>query len=151
MSVDTTPWQKQVQMFFYDGPHDAESTRDAVIHYWNTFANEVVLISTCNRTEIYTESNCDNTEIIQWLNNNQSLTKDCKPYTYSYHEEKAIKHLFNVTSGVDSMVIGENEILGQVKEAFKIADQNKCLASSLKRLFEFSFSKGGCLPHLLLK
>ena len=102
--------------------------------------NEVVLISTCNRTEIYTESNSDNSKIIQWLNNNQSMTKDCKPFTYSYHEEKAIKHLFNVTSGVDSMVIGESEILGQVKEAFKIADQNKCLASSLKRLFEFSFS-----------
>ena len=44
MSVDTTPWQKKIQMFFYDGPHDAESTRNAVVHYWNTFANEVVLI-----------------------------------------------------------------------------------------------------------
>ena len=102
--------------------------------------NEVVLISTCNRTEIYTENSSDNTKIIQWLNNNQNMTKDCKPFTYSYYEEKAVKHLFNVASGVDSMVIGENEILGQVKEAFKIADQNRCLTSSLKRLFEFSFS-----------
>ena len=59
---------------------------------------------------------------------------------YSYYEEKAIKHLFNVASGVDSMVIGENEILGQVKDAFKIADQNSCIKSSLKKLFEFSFS-----------
>tara|TARA_B110001469_G_C9621107_1_gene309569 strand:- start:855 stop:1847 length:993 start_codon:yes stop_codon:yes gene_type:complete len=59
---------------------------------------------------------------------------------YSYYEEKAIKHLFNVASGVDSMVIGENEILGQVKDAFRIADQNSCIKSSLKKLFEFSFS-----------
>ena len=102
--------------------------------------NEVVLISTCNRTEIYTESSSDNTEIIKWLNRNQSVGKDCEPYMYSYCDEEAVKHLFNVTSGVDSMVIGENEILGQVKEAYKIADQNQCLASSLKRLFEFSFS-----------
>ena len=102
--------------------------------------NEVVLISTCNRTEIYTESTSDNTEIIKWLNSNQSIEKDCEPYMYSYCDEQAVKHLFNVTSGVDSMVIGENEILGQVKEAYKIADQNQCLASSLKRLFEFSFS-----------
>ena len=102
--------------------------------------NEVVLISTCNRTEIYTESNSDNTEIIKWLNSNQDVEKDCEPFTYSYHEEQAVKHLFNVTSGVDSMVIGENEILGQVKEAYKLADQHQCLASSLKRLFEFSFS-----------
>jgi len=102
--------------------------------------NEVVLISTCNRTEIYTESTSDNTEIIKWLNRNQSVGKDCEPYMYSYCDEEAVKHLFNVTSGVDSMVIGENEILGQVKEAYKLADQNQCLASSLKRLFEFSFS-----------
>ena len=101
--------------------------------------NEVVLISTCNRTEIYTESTSDNTEIIKWLNRNQSVEKDCEPYMYSYCDEEAVKHLFNVTSGVDSMVIGENEILGQVKEAYKLADQNQCLASSLKRLFEFSF------------
>ena len=102
--------------------------------------NEVVLISTCNRTEIYTESTSDNAEIIKWLNRNQSVKKDCEPYMYSYCDEEAVKHLFNVTSGVDSMVIGENEILGQVKEAYKLADQNQCLASSLKRLFEFSFS-----------
>ena len=102
--------------------------------------NGVVLISTCNRTEIYTENNSDNSKIIHWLNRNQNMSKDCEPFTYSYYEEKAVKHLFNVASGIDSMVIGENEILGQVKDAFKIADQNKCLASSLKRLFEFSFS-----------
>ena len=102
--------------------------------------NEVVLVSTCNRTEIYTENNSDNSKIIEWLNNNQSMTNDCKPFTYSYYEDKAVKHLFSVASGVDSMVIGENEILGQVKKAFKIADQNQCLDSSLKRLFEFSFS-----------
>ncbi len=102
--------------------------------------NEVVLISTCNRTEIYTENNSDNTKIIKWLNSNQDVEKDCEPFTYSYYEEQAVKHLLNVTSGVDSMVIGENEILGQVKEAYRLADQNQCLASSLKRLFEFSFS-----------
>ena len=102
--------------------------------------NEVVLISTCNRTEIYTENNLDNSRILHWLNNNQNQTKDCSPYTYSYYNDDAIKHLFSVTSGVDSMVIGENEILGQVKDAFKIANQNQCIKSSLKRLFEFSFS-----------
>jgi glutamyl-tRNA reductase len=102
--------------------------------------NEVVLISTCNRTEIYTENDSDNSKIIKWLNSHQDVTQDCEPFMYSYYEEKAIKHLFNVASGVDSMVIGENEILGQVKDAFKIADQNNCIKSSLKKLFEFSFS-----------
>ena len=102
--------------------------------------NEVVLISTCNRTEIYTENDIDNSKIIKWLSANQNSVKDCEPFMYNYSEEKAIKHLFNVASGVDSMVIGENEILGQVKDAFKIADKNNCIKSSLKKLFEFSFS-----------
>jgi glutamyl-tRNA reductase len=102
--------------------------------------NEVVLISTCNRTEIYTENDSDNSKIIKWLNSHQDVTQDCEPFMYSYYEEKAIKHLFSVASGVDSMVIGENEILGQVKDAFRIADQNNCIKSSLKKLFEFSFS-----------
>ena len=119
--------------------------KDAIPHALNDLKkidgiNEVVLLSTCNRTEIYTESNVDNSKIIEWLNNNQNIVNDCKPYTYSYHEEKAMSHLFHVASGIDSMVIGENEILGQVKDAFKIANQNKCVTSSLKRLFEFSFS-----------
>ena len=119
--------------------------KDAIPHALNDLKkidgiNEVVLLSTCNRTEIYTESNVDNSKIIEWLNNNQNIVNDCKPYTYSYHEEKAMSHLFHVASGIDSMVIGENEILGQVKDAFKIANRNKCVTSSLKRLFEFSFS-----------
>ena len=119
--------------------------KDAIPHALNDLKkidgiNEVVLLSTCNRTEIYTESNTDNSKIIEWLNNNQNTINDCKPYTYSYHEEKAMSHLFHVASGIDSMVIGENEILGQVKDAFKIANRNKCVTSSLKRLFEFSFS-----------
>ena len=102
--------------------------------------NEVVLISTCNRTEIYTENSSDNSKVLHWLNSSQNQTKDCSPYTYSYYNDEAIKHLFSVTSGIDSMVIGENEILGQVKDAFKIANQNQSIKSSLKRLFEFSFS-----------
>jgi|SaaInl5LU_22_DNA_1037371.scaffolds.fasta_scaffold15891_3 hypothetical protein len=44
MTVDTAPWRKQIQMFFYDGPHDAQSTYNAIVHYWNTFADEVVII-----------------------------------------------------------------------------------------------------------
>ena len=102
--------------------------------------NEVVLLSTCNRTEIYTENDKDNQKVINWLNNNQASVKDYLPYTYLYEGEDAIKHLFNVASGMDSMVIGETEILGQVKDAYRLANENKSINSSLKRLFEFAFS-----------
>ena len=101
--------------------------------------NEVVLLSTCNRTEIYTENDKDNSQIISWLRN-QNSSVDITTYTYNHYDEDAIKHLFNVTSGIDSMVIGENEILGQVKNAFKIADDQKTVKSTLKRLFEYSFN-----------
>ena len=84
--------------------------------------NGVILLSTCNRTEVYTENDYDNSKIIEWLKN-QNMTRDISDFTYNYYEEKAIKHLLNVTSGIDSMVVGENEILGQVKHAFKIADK----------------------------
>ena len=101
--------------------------------------NEVVVLSTCNRTEIYTESD-DNNKIINWFNDTQKVVDNCLPFTYSYSDEQAINHLFHVTSGMDSMVIGETEILGQVKDAYKLANVNKAVNSSLKRLFEFSFS-----------
>ena len=101
--------------------------------------NGVILLSTCNRTEVYTENDYDNSKIIEWLKN-QNMTNDISDFTYNYYEEKAIKHLLNVTSGIDSMVVGENEILGQVKHAFKIADSNNMINTPLKKLFEFSFS-----------
>tara|TARA_B100000965_G_scaffold127020_2_gene105718 strand:+ start:422 stop:1663 length:1242 start_codon:yes stop_codon:yes gene_type:complete len=100
--------------------------------------NGVVLLSTCNRTEIYTENEKDNSQVLAWLSNQHSQD-DISPYVYNHSGENAIKHLFNVTSGIDSMVIGENEILGQVKHAFKVADSEKTINPPLKRLFEYSF------------
>ena len=61
-------------------------------------------------------------------------------YLYIYQEEDAIEHLFKVVAGLDSMVIGETEVLGQVKTAYKIALENKSIDGKLKRLFEYSFS-----------
>ena len=100
--------------------------------------NGVVLLSTCNRTEIYTENENDNSQVLAWLSN-QNSQDDISPYVYNHSGENAIKHLFNVASGIDSMVIGENEILGQVKHAFKVADSEKTINPPLKRLFEYSF------------
>jgi len=101
--------------------------------------NEALILSTCNRTEIYTENSVDNKKVLDWLNK-QDVIKDCLPYTYNYADEKAVSHLFHVASGMDSMVIGEVEILGQVKEAYKLANKSKSINSGLKRLFELAFS-----------
>jgi len=106
--------------------------------------NEALILSTCNRTEIYTENSVDNKKVLDWLNK-QDVIKDCLPYTYNYADEKAVSHLFHVASGMDSMVIGEVEILGQVKEAYKLANKSKSINSSNIILFDlpldFSIAK----------
>ena len=101
--------------------------------------SEVIIVSTCNRTEIYVESQSGIVDIKNWLLSEKEY-KSFSKYLYSYEEEDAIKHLFRVVAGLDSMVIGENEVLGQVKSAYKIALENKTVDSKLKRLFEYSFS-----------
>jgi glutamyl-tRNA reductase len=100
---------------------------------------EVIVVSTCNRTEIYCESTNGVDDIKNWLLSEKEYKSFAK-HLYIYQEEDAIEHLFKVVAGLDSMVIGESEVLGQVKSAYKIALDNKSIDGKLKRLFEYSFS-----------
>ena len=100
---------------------------------------EVIVVSTCNRTEIYCESANGSDDIKNWLLSEKEYKSFAK-HLYIHQEEDAIKHLFKVVAGLDSMVIGESEVLGQVKTAYKIALDNKSIDGKLKRLFEYSFS-----------
>ena len=100
---------------------------------------EVIVVSTCNRTEIYCESMHGADDIKNWLLFDKEYRSFSK-HLYIHEEEAAIKHLFQVVAGLDSMVIGESEVLGQVKTAYKIALENKSIDGKLKRLFEYSFS-----------
>ncbi len=100
---------------------------------------EVIVVSTCNRTEIYCESTNGVDDIKNWLLSEKEYKSFAK-HLYIYQEEDAIEHLFKVVVGLDSMVIGESEVLGQVKSAYKIALDNKSIDGKLKRLFEYSFS-----------
>ena len=100
---------------------------------------EVIVVSTCNRTEIYCESANGSDDIKNWLLSEKGYKSFAK-HLYIHQEEDAIEHLFKVVAGLDSMVIGESEVLGQVKTAYKIALDNKSIDGKLKRLFEYSFS-----------
>ena len=100
---------------------------------------EVIVVSTCNRTEIYCESTNGADDIKNWLLSEKEYKSFAK-HLYIHQEEDAIEHLFKVVAGLDSMVIGESEVLGQVKTAYKIALDNKSIDGKLKRLFEYSFS-----------
>ncbi|MCX7923582.1 MAG: glutamyl-tRNA reductase [Clostridia bacterium] len=87
--------------------------------------SECVILSTCNRTEVYIycdSENFDNSNVEKLLCDIKGLsTYEFKKYFYAYSGVNAVKHLFKVASGLDSMVLGEDQILGQVKEAHDIS------------------------------
>ena len=111
-------------------------------------APEVAILSTCNRMEIYCAANDISyahhhleQRAFDWLTAQNRLHGDLlKPYIYSAKESDAVKHVFRVSCGMDSMVLGETQILGQMKKAVESADQAGTLGSYLKPLFNKTFS-----------
>ena len=103
--------------------------------------DEAVILSTCNRTEFYLDSDDDGvTALASWLKGDQSLSKDAEAALFTLNNEEAIRHLFRVACGLDSMVLGEPQILGQLKDAFRQAEQSATVGSQLSRLFQHTFS-----------
>lgn len=103
--------------------------------------DEAVILSTCNRTEFYLESDAGGvTALENWLRQDQSLSKDAEAALFTLDNEEAIRHLFRVACGLDSMVLGEPQILGQLKDAFRQAEQSATVGSQLSRLFHHTFS-----------
>ena len=109
-------------------------------------AAESVVLSTCNRSEVYVA--CENPaqardEIIQFLSTFHSLSADSfTPHLFSLGDDAAAKHLFRVAAGLDSLVVGEPQILGQVKDAFETASGRRCTGPMLSKLFHWSFGVG---------
>ena len=101
---------------------------------------EAAILSTCNRTEIY----CNTAEpqhAIHWLADYHKLKPQAiEPYLYTLPQDLAVKHAFRVASGLDSMVIGEAQILGQMKQAVKTAEKAGTLGLLLHKLFQSTFS-----------
>ncbi len=104
---------------------------------------ECVLLSTCNRLEVVAASRavCRAKEAIEgWLAEYGSVgPKDLEAYTYTFYDEEAAAHLFAVASGLDSLVVGEPQILGQVKEAYKQAGMFGSVGPTLHSLFHKAF------------
>lgn len=103
---------------------------------------EVVILSTCNRTEIYCclDDDSDN-EILAWLHQfHQQQDGAITPYLYHYQSGDAIRHLLRVACGLDSMVLGEPQILGQLKDAYSQSLNANTLGKSLGRLFQHAFA-----------
>ena len=98
--------------------------------------SEVVLLSTCNRVEIYGVTPELNGNVQRLFQELAGGTFDFSPYLYVKEGEAALSHLFSVTSGLDSMVLGETEITGQVKHAYLSAQEMKLTGRILNRVFQ---------------
>jgi len=104
--------------------------------------SEAAIVSTCNRTELYCGlENTDLSMVTNWLRNYHKLgDRDIQPYVYAHPDQEAVRHLLRVASGLDSMVLGEPQILGQMKDAYLAANQAGTLGGSLDRLFQHTFA-----------
>ena len=102
---------------------------------------EAAILSTCNRTEIY----CDLThqhpeDLIAWLAEQHNLNhQDIKSYLYTHSDMHSIKHMSRVACGLDSMILGEPQILGQMKSAYQQANEAGTLGKYLGKLFQHTF------------
>jgi len=102
--------------------------------------DEAVLLSTCNRTEFYVITSDGGRERLQeWLQNNRHLDPSFNDSLFSLQEDDAIRHIFRVACGLDSMVLGEPQILGQLKDAFRHAQQANTLGRKLGLLMQHTF------------
>lgn len=101
---------------------------------------EALILSTCNRTEVYWSGTASGSELSQWLERHHGNDLDLAASLYVHQESRAIEHTFSVASGLDSMVLGEVQILGQLKDAYRIAQESGSTGPILNKLFQAAFS-----------
>jgi glutamyl-tRNA reductase len=101
---------------------------------------EGLIVSTCNRTEIYCVADTGGESLPDWLASWSGGNPQLKDCLYRLEGADAVRHVFSVASGLDSMILGEPQILGQLKDAYRAAQQAGTVGSQLNRLFQTTFS-----------
>ena len=104
--------------------------------------SEIAILSTCNRTEFYGQlAGADGEALLAWLARSRQLPLgEIAGSVYQYRNEEAVRHMMRVAAGLDSMVLGEPQILGQMKDAYSQAAEAGTLGPALERLFQATFS-----------
>jgi glutamyl-tRNA reductase len=107
-------------------------------------AEEGVILSTCNRVELYAVSSLAaleaQTELRRFLLHERGISESLENELYALSDTRSVEHLFKVACGLDSMVLGETEILGQLKKAYEIALQNRHTGGRLNKAFQRAFN-----------
>lgn len=119
----------------FNSEHLGSALRELTMHD----ASEAAILSTCNRTELYCSTD-DPQKALTWLSQYHNIEPTAiAPYIYTLPDYEAVKHAFRVASGLDSMVLGEPQILGQFKQSVKIAQDAGTLGTLLHKLFQRTF------------
>src|SRR3954454_7036340 len=117
-----------------------ERLREALAELKRGLASEAAILSTCNRTELYVAGD-EPVMLAQWLERYHRFEPEgLSPYLYTLPREQAVRHAFRVASGLDSRVLGEPQILGQMKDAARAAESAGTLGAVLHKLFQRSFA-----------
>ncbi|WVH09429.1 MAG: Glutamyl-tRNA reductase [Fluviibacter phosphoraccumulans EoVTN8] len=103
-------------------------------------AEEAAILSTCNRTELYISANTVDVVLDWWMQHAGMSLDEARPYIYHHADQDAVRQALRVAAGLDSMVLGEPQILGQMKDAVRTAEQVGALGSNLHRLFQHAFA-----------
>ncbi len=103
---------------------------------------EAVILSTCNRTEVYCGlEGEEKAPLLEWFRDFHRLSaQEVDPYIYAHPDSQAVRHILRVASGLDSLVLGEPQILGQIKQAYGTALQAGSIGQLLNKLFQHTFS-----------
>jgi len=117
----------------------AEALRDLT---GNGGVQEAAILSTCNRTEIYCGLGSEDVApVVEWFRRYHHLSAtEVTPYLYTHPDRLAVRHMLRVASGLDSLVLGEPQILGQMKQAYNAANEAGTVGQTLNRLFQHTFA-----------
>ncbi|MFC3022418.1 glutamyl-tRNA reductase [Vibrio zhugei] len=135
---NTAPVELREKVAF--GP---EKLKDALTQLSDSaYVNGGVIVSTCNRTELYCDvKNASKNKLIDWLSSFHDVPpEEIKPSLYVHEEQAAIRHLMRVSCGLDSLVLGEPQILGQVKQAYADAREQNAVDPAIEKWFQKAFS-----------
>ena len=139
LNHSTAPLEVRERVVF--GPDQAPDALTALA----TLApvEEAAILSTCNRTEVYCSGalgESDNRDLMDWFHEFHNVEPGTlQPYLYQYPDELVVKHILRVASGLDSMVLGEPQVLGQLKDAYQLALKNGSMGKLLGQLFQHAF------------
>jgi glutamyl-tRNA reductase len=135
LNHQTAPLEVRERVVFH-----VERLREALADMKRGFAREAAILSTCNRTELYFSAERPEA-VAEWLANYHRLQPgELSPFLYTHPDDLAVRHAFRVAAGLDSMVLGEPQILGQMKEAVRAAESAGTLGTLLHQLFQRSFA-----------